>query len=477
MGQEIDHSSFTKSDFKRFYDHLEAETNLLKTMFRQRRCSQKGPVAGFEIEAWLVDKEMSPAPLNIEFLEAFDDPLASPELAKFNVELNNHPLKFTGSALSKLHRDLDEIVGRAKATAESLETHLLMIGTLPTLRQSTLNLQNMSTLNRYRALNEQILKSRGRPIHLEIDGKQHLKCDHSDVMLESAATSFQIHIQTPMEQAHQIYNASIIASAPIVAVSANSPFLFGLDLWAETRIPLFEQSIEIGGYDGAALEPLLRVSFGSGYAGKSILECFEENLEHFPVLLPTHLDSKPEEFNHLRLHNGTIWRWNRPLVGFDKNGTPHIRIEHRVIASGPSVVDMIANAAFYYGLTASLAADAVDPEPPIPFSQAKDNFYQAARQGLNASITWIDGKTSKLQSLVLKELLASAQHGLSILGIASQDSDYYLNVIRQRVESGINGCEWQRRFIRNNRTDFKTLTKAYMEGQNSGNPVHTWEIC
>ncbi len=475
MGQEIDHSDFSASDFERFYGLLESETKLLRTMLQEKRCSRKGPVAGFEIETWLVDAEMSPAPFNTEFLKAFNNPLATPELAKFNVELNNHPLKLTGSALSELHKDLDHLFGEATETAESLGSHLLMIGTLPTLRQSALNLGNMSTLNRFRALNEQILKSGRIPIHLDIEGKQHLQCDHFDVMLESAATSFQIHIQTPLEQAHGIYNASIMASAPVVAVSANSPFLFGLDLWAETRIPLFEQSIKIGGYDGEVTGPLLRVSFGSGYARESIFECFEENLEHFPVLLPTHLASNPDELNYLRLHNGTIWRWNRPLIGFDTDGTPHIRIEHRVIPSGPTIVDMMANAAFYYGLTTSLATDSVDPEPLIPFSEARANFYQACRHGMNARISWIGGRKSSTQSLVLNELLGKAENGLSILGITEEDTEFYLNIIRRRVESGLNGCEWQRGFARENNADLKTLTEVYLKNQNSGKPVHTWQ--
>lgn len=476
MGQEIDRISFSQTEFEQFHFQLESETQLLGEIIHDQRCSQKGPVAGFEIETWLVDREMAPAPLNVEFLEQFNDPLASPELARFNVELNNHPIKFTNEALTKLHHDLDDIVGRAEEAADSINSHILMIGILPTLSQSALNLQNMSTLNRYRALNEQILNSRGAPIRLDISGKQHLKRDHSDVMLESATTSFQIHIQTPVDQAHRIYNASIMASAPLVAVAANSPYLFGADLWAETRIPLFEQSIETGGYDGAAFGPLRRVSFGSGYARNSIFECFKENLEHFPVLLPACFDSKPEEFNYLRLHNGTIWRWNRPLVGFDPDGTAHFRIEHRIMPSGPTVVDMMANAAFYYGLTAWLATHAVDPEPLIPFSQAKDNFYQAARLGMNTAITWCDGEKSRIKSLVLNKLLANAENGLLQLGITKQDSDYYLNIICQRVESGLTGSEWQRQFVNNSKTDFKSLTNQYLLNQNSGNPVHTWDI-
>jgi hypothetical protein len=207
-------------------------------------------------------------------------------------------------------------------------------------------------------------------------GREHLKLDHHDVMLESATTSFQIHIQLPLDIAHHFYNASIIASASMVALCANAPFLFGKDLWDESRIPLFEQSIETGGYDGAAHGPIKRVSFGTDYARHSIIECFIENLDHFPVLLPVDSDSPNEAFEHLRLHNGTIWRWNRPLVGFDEDGTPHIRVEHRAPAAGPTTIDSMANAAFYYGVSKSLCDEIIEKGLSFPFSQAKIIFIK-----------------------------------------------------------------------------------------------------
>jgi hypothetical protein len=477
MGQEINRTDFTKGDFERFQHRLEEETLALKRRIESSRCSQQPPVAGFEIEAWLIDDAMAPAPVNERFLEGFDDPFACPELAKFNIELNNKPVRLEGQALSHLHRGLEEIWTRACRSAESIGVHLLTIGILPTLQQSALSLANMSELNRFRALNEQILRLRGEPIHLEIVGHQHLKTEHSDVMLESAATSFQIHIQAPLDRAHHYYNAAILASAPIVAVSANAPYLFGKDLWAETRIPVFEQSIEVGGFRGAAHGPLHRVSFGSGYARRSILECFEENLNHFPILLPIAQDSDREAFEHLRLHNGTIWRWNRPLIGFDDDGTPHIRIEHRVVPSGPSIVDMLANAAFFYGLTEFLSRQAADSEPKIAFAQAKDNFYQAARHGMNAPIVWLNGSKCRMKPLLLEELLPNALCGLLQLGIERGDAEEYLSVIRQRVESGQNGSEWQRRFIAVHGGDFRTMTNTYLNNQKSGRPVHEWKLC
>jgi len=477
MGQEIDKALFSKRDFNRFYDHLEDETNLLKDLIKNDHLSHNKPVAGFEIETWLVDQTMQPAPMNAQFLQSLADPLASAELAKFNVELNNHPLELHDSVFTQLYNDLERICGKAQNIAENMGLHLIMIGTLPTLTQSALNLSNMSDMNRYRALNKQILRARGKPIHLEICGLETLKLDHHDVMMESAATSFQIHLQSPLQLAHHFYNASIIASAPCVAISANAPFLFGKNLWAETRIPLFEQSIEIGGYRDASHGPLRRVSFGSGYARKSIMECFTENLEHFPVLLPMHFNSGDDDFDYLRLHNGTIWRWNRPLVGFDADCTPHVRIEHRVIPAGPTVQDMLANAAFFYGIVGYLYARFNGQEPRLPFHIAKDNFYHAARYGMEATVTWLDQEKHRIKDLMLNTLIPNAYQGLHELGIASSSAETYLGILRKRAECEQNGAQWQRSYFQEHAADFCAMTRSYLANQWSGFPVHEWPVC
>ncbi|MCK5191009.1 MAG: glutamate--cysteine ligase, partial [Methylococcales bacterium] len=241
MGQEISFSQFDKGDFDRFYQKLKKETKLLKKIIEQKACSSRSPVAGFEIEAWILNQDMQPSPTNDSFLASFNNPLAFAELAKFNIELNSTPTPLAGNVFSRMYKQLQSTWDSAYQHAETLQNRLIMIGTLPTLKQSELTLANMSDLNRYRALNEQILLSRGKPINLDIIGNEHLKLDHHDVMLESATTSFQIHIQSPLEIAHHFYNASIISSAPMVALCANSPYLFGKDLWHESRIPLFEQ--------------------------------------------------------------------------------------------------------------------------------------------------------------------------------------------------------------------------------------------
>ncbi len=476
MGQEINTAQFSQADFDAFYLQLEAETKSLAQLVSKGACSQKSPVAGFEIEAWLVDDEMNPVALNQAFLTSFNDPLATTELAQFNIELNNQPAALTQGVLSQFHYALENTWNSACLTAKSLHANLLMIGTLPTLQQSDLTLANMSPLKRYQALNDQILQLRGEPLQLTISGNQPLSVQHNDVMLEAATTSFQIHLQSPLDMAHHYYNAAVIASAPMVGISANAPYLFGKDLWCETRIPLFEQAIEVGGYDGAAHGPMRRVSFGTQYARQSIMEFFQINLDHFPILLPMQFDQPNDHFEHLRLHNGTIWRWNRPLVGFDADGTTHIRIEHRVIPAGPTIIDSIANAAFFYGLAQHLCDTAVQPQPDMAFSQAKDNFYQTARYGLESQITWLNGKKYRLQQLIESELIDMAYQGLETLKIDASDASTYLEIIKQRNNSGQTGSQWQRNYMQQTGSNFHTMTAAYHQHQLTGQPVHTWEI-
>jgi len=474
MGQEIALTQFEEGDFIAFHQKLAQETALLKQMLARKSCSSRPPVAGFEIEAWLVDQAMRPAPINRQYLATLNDPLTSAELAKFNFELNCDPEPLTGEVFGRLHAQLERTWQNASRHAESMNHRALMIGILPTLAQSDLHIGNMSDMHRYKALNEQILRARGKPIHIDINGAEHLKVDHHDVMLEAATTSFQTHIQLPPDLAHHFYNASLIASAAIVAVSANSPFLFGKELWHETRIPLFEQAVETGGFAGAARGPLHRVGFGSGYLRHSVIECFEENLAHFPVLLPVTQDTGAEQFAHLRLHNGTIWRWNRPLVGFDPDGTPHIRIEHRTPASGPTPLDAIANAAFYFGLTHNICEQVISHGLPLTFPEAKDNFYQAARHGLDSTIVWFDGSRHRIDHLLRTALLPRAAEGLKAFGVNPTDIDAYLGVIRQRIANKQNGSDWQRRFANEHERNFTEMTRTYLKSQNSGNAVSEW---
>ncbi len=477
MGQEISEGRFRKQDFARFAHRLVEETALLQHHFDEQRLSRRHGVGGFELEAWLVDRAGLPAPINERYLALLgDSALYSPELSQFNVEINSTPLSLTGNALSRMHAELDDNWNHCRQVAQQLDARLAMIGILPTVSPNMLTLEHMSHMTRYRALNEQVLRLRqGRPLELDIVGEQHLQALHGDVMLEAATTSFQIHLQVAQENAVRYYNAMQILSAPMVAISANSPLLFGKRLWQETRIPLFEQAVAIGGIAGASAGPLRRVSFGSGYARHSLMEVFHENAEHFPVLLPVELEEAAERFSHLRLHNGTIWRWNRPLVGFDEDGTAHLRIEHRVLPAGPSVPDTIANAALFFGLSSFLASLEEAPERQLDFAQVRDNFYAAARYGLNAGITWMDGRHGRISELLV-QLLPQAMEGLLQLGCDRAKSEYYLSIIEQRLLSGQTGAAWQLKWMDKHGEDAASLVAAYLERQDSGLPVHRWAL-
>jgi hypothetical protein len=259
-------------------------------------------------------------------------------------------------------------------------------------------------------------------------------------------------------------------------VSANSPFLFGKNLWAETRIPVFEQAVAVGGYDGAVFGPIRRVTLGSGYVRESLFELFEENLQHYPVLLPVDYGEAGPELHHLRLHNGTIWRWNRPLIGFDAKGRPHLRLEHRVMPAGPSLIDTLANAAFYYGTVTALAAREQAPESDLDFVTARDNFYEAARLGLRAHMVWLDGGHQPVLKILADELLPLAEQGLQQLGVAQDEIEYYLGVVAARIDSGQNGTHWQRAWVERHGRNMQRLTTAYVKHQESGLPVHEWTV-
>lgn len=477
MGRDIERTDFTDEDFAEFKRRLAAETDELERWFAEGVLDEKNRIGGFELEAWLTDAEGSPAPLNEELLRHLDDPLLTHELARFNLELNTEARPLEGDALGRMERDLEATWHRCREGAAALDANLLMIGILPTVKQAELNSDVMTPIARYAALNEQILRQReGRALSIDICGNERLQTEHPDVMLESAATSFQIHLQVPASRAADYYNASLLVSAPMVAISANSPYLFGHDLWTETRIPLFEQSVEAGGYRGASQGPPRRVGFGTGFARESLIECFRENLAHFPPILPMHFDDDAGPMAHLQLHNGTIWRWNRPLVGVD-DGRPHVRIEHRVVPGGPSVVDEIANAAFYYGLVHYYAdRHGSPPDHVLPFAQVRDNFYACARYGLDARVHWGREQAQPVTRLLRDHLAGCARAGLRELGLDHAEIDHYLEIVMERTRDGYTGAGWQRAWVQRNGRDMQALTAAYAARQAGGEPVHSWRV-
>lgn len=466
MGEDIKTTGFTVADKARFAARLAQETEVARSLYDGGKFSSDGHMLGFEIETWIVDHNYAPSSINQQLLETLDHPLVVPELSRFNLELNCAPFRLEGDALTRAHTSLTELWAKCNDVAHQLDANLVLIGTLPTIRDADLTLANMSPLNRYYALNQEVLRLRGgKPVHVNIVGRDELASVHRDVMLEAATTSFQIHLKAPADLAHRYYNASIAASGPILAACGNAPFLFGKALWEETRIPLFEQAVNMPGP--------ARVCMGSGYAADSLIEIFEENLRDYETLLPMAYEDPPEAMRHLRLHNGVIWRWNRPLIGFDESGAPHLRIEHRILPAGPTFIDMMANAALYLGLARALAMAGDDGAGGLAFADAKRNFYAAARFGLDAKLFWPGAGEIAADRLLLERLIPDARAGLRDLGVSEAD---FLDMIEARVQTGQTGAVWQRKALEARGGDLYGLMAAYCERQRSGAPVHQWDI-
>jgi gamma-glutamylcysteine synthetase len=474
MGDEIERRYFDAEDFSGFRARLDEETVLLRDLFSRREFSERGDVAGFELEAWLVNDAGDPVPENLRLLETLNNPLVVPELAAFNIEFNGSPSALTGKVFSRLNDELDATWQASRAAAEANGCHLVTIGILPTVREEMLSSQFMSRMVRYHTLNDRVMALRdGRPLDVNIEGDPDLVTRHPDVMLEAATTSFQIHLQCKPQRAVRDFNASLAVSAPIVAASANSPFLFGHALWDETRIPLFEQAVNVGSRYPS------RVNFGRGYVEESLVEIFEENQQDHLILIPAIKEDPPSKFSHVRFHNGTLWRWNRPLIGFDFDGQVHLRIEHRVVPAGPTIKDCIANAAFYFGLVRGLGLESSAIETALPFEVARDNFYTAARYGLNARVRWIRGSRLEelgVRKLIVDELIPLARRGLESVDIPGFEISEYLDIVAARVDSGQNGAAWQRRWVHLNGADLHALVQEYRIRQDQGDPVHNWSL-
>ncbi len=477
MGQEISRTHFSEADFQQFAGKLAEETASLQSFARAGGFADARYVAGFELEAWLLDHAGHPNPVNEAYLRALNDPLVVPELSRFNVELNAPPAEMGAGVLAAMEESLLTTWDNCQQVAHGMDTVLAMIGILPTIRNEDLCLANMSVMKRYDVLNAQVLQQRGgAPIRIDIEGVDQLHLSRPDVMLEAATTSFQLHLQVPFEQAGRTYNAALISCAPLLAAAVNSPLLFGRRLWQETRVPLFEQAVELGGYQGLAETSVRRVSFGRGYVAHSLLELFEENLEHYPVLLPMPQTEPPARYPHLRLHNGAIWRWVRPLIGFDANGLAHVRLEQRVLPSGPSVLDMVANAALFFGLVHALARQPQAAAAGLPFADARANFYAAARHGLQAELTWLDGRRHSARELVLQIVLPLARQGLRDFGLPDAEIEHYLGVVETRVRSGQTGAAWQLQRLAQVGGDVHRMMDDYLDNQRSGSPVHEWAL-
>ncbi|MEM9837647.1 MAG: hypothetical protein AAF830_00685 [Pseudomonadota bacterium] len=476
MGTEIASTHFADEDYQTFRERLRKETATLKSWFDNRAFDYSDELTvGLELEAWLVDENALPAPVNDAFLKAAGHDDIVEELAAFNIEINAPPMLMGETVFSDTEAALADVWSVCGRTGDTIGIRCAMMGILPTVRDEMLQLTWMSDANRYEALNRELMhRRRQEPIHIAIAGQDELnyRCDH--IMLEAGCTSLQAHLKINQEDSVRFYNAGVLAAAPLVAATANSPFLYGKSLWCETRIPAFEQATAVDGFRDKSGCNVRRVTLGTGYLRHSFLELFTENLS-FPVLLPA-LHEDTDRLPHLKLQNGTVWRWVRPILGFDGQGTPHLRIEHRVMPAGPTLTDTIANLALCHGLMLALARSDHPPEEETPFEDAQANFYACAKDGLDARVRWC-GRDMNVQSLLVEKLIPKARAALIDEGVSEADVRRYIDqIMMPRVRSGRTGAAWQRSYMECNTPNFQAFTERYLMLQETNAPVHTWEV-
>ncbi len=443
---------------------------------------------GAEQELFLIDRASRPHPINTQVLEDIDDPHFTHELARFNLEFNLDPIMFRDRCLNELEHELKLCVKKAREAAERHEGEILMTGSLTTIKKSDLGLDNLTPLPRYHMLNDALTRVRGAKHELNIKGADELYVKHDSVMMESCNTSFQIHFQVSQEDFARLYNIAQLVTAPVLGAAANSPFLFGKQLLHETRIAVFQQSIDNRKAEDFVNERKPRVQFGSDWVEKSVMEIFQEDIARFRVLFAVDDIENPFEalelgripkLDALQLFNGTIYRWNRPCYGIT-DGKPHLRIENRVLPSGPTVIDEVANAAFWLGMMAGISMKYDDITKLIPFKEVETNFLSTARRGLLSQIKWLDGNSHPVQELILDELLPLAQKGLEHHNIAAEDIERYLGIIRERTSKGQNGAIWQLDSyhhlddIWSRNEKMTAIADATLKHQKTGKPVHTW---
>ncbi len=446
---------------------------------------------GAEQEMFLVDQSSRPALTAMQILETIDDPRFTHELGLFNLEANLSPLELGGDCLRQLEREADEVLGIAREKAGKVGSRIALVGILPTLTREHMSLESMVPTARYFALNEALLRLRGSNFNFAIKGIDQLSINHDNLMLEACNTSFQVHFQVGADEFAHLYNIAQAVTGPLLASCVNSPILLGKRLWHETRIAVFEHSIDARSEAHAARGHKPRVHFGDHWIDNSVIEIFKEDIARFRVVLTTEFEEDPigmvarGEVPRLRalcLHNGTVYRWNRACYGISDNGKPHLRIENRVIPSGPTVLDEVANAAFFFGMMSRLSNTVDDIREHLSFSDVKSNFLAAAREGLRAQQVWFDNHQVTAQELIIDELLPMAREGLLEAGIDEQDIDRYLGVIRARVDNRRTGARWQLESLENMREEgneherLRALVSSMVEQSESGKPVSEWEL-
>lgn len=490
MGEHSVEQQVDERKSQAFMQALLEDLRALAFMLENGRVESGVRRIGAEQEMFLIDRDFRPAPLSMEVLKQANDARLTTEIARFNLEANLTPLALSGSCFSQMEQELLELITLARKSAEGVGADILLSGILPTLQKSDLTLENLTPVPRYRELDRGVIRLRGGPFSIHIKGLDELQITHDNIMMESCNTSFQVHFQTSPAEFVSHYNLAQAITAPALAAAVNSPLLFGHRLWQETRVALFQHSTDARSRPQLARSQPTRVSFGESWLEHSVIALFHDQISRFRPIIITQPDEDPFQvlarggtplLSALRMHNGTVWRWNRACYGV-ADGVAHLRIENRALPSGPTVLDEIANSAFFAGLMLSLPQEYGDIAKRMTFDDAKANFFAAARHGLNAQFNWIDGKSYSASSLILDHLLSFARQGLVSAGVDTTDIDKYLGVIDERVQSGRTGALWMLKSLSATGgagpkdMGYRTLTSTMLQRQKEGKPVHKWPI-
>lgn len=493
MGDAVSTDTYTPQQRTKYRRQLMNDLEVFDRHLQKADFESRGSI-GLELELNLVDENMQPARKGPEVLAQLGDEYQS-EIGMYNVELNHPPLNIAGDGLRQLHEGIAGRIAEVQRAAGQVGTRVAMIGTLPTVTTEFLSDPGwMTPENRYRGLNNAIMQSRGELVHIDLSNQEEYRHEFSDISPESTCTSMQLHLQIPPNRFASAWNAAQAMAAVQVALSANSPLFLGRKLWHESRVPVFQQAIDTRTPELVAQGVRPRVWFGERWI-TSVFDLFEENVRYFSPLLPESrensgkpiIEGQSPTLHHLNLHNGTVWRWNRPIYAPGRQRA-HIRVENRILPAGPTVTDIVADAAFYYGLVKHLAEETRPVWSRLPFETAEQNFFYGARAGMFARLEWPTLGRIDVASLIENHLIDQARSGLRALNVDEDLISHYLGIIRDRVRTRQNGAMWQLRTVKaltpsgtkpdspERRAALAEMLRRYLANQATGEPVHTWKI-
>ncbi len=490
MGEDVAQRVFTRDDRQRYRDKVRRCLDVFERMLRESRFDFARPMTGLEVELSLVDAHGDPALRNAEVLDRIDDPAFVSELGRFNLEINVPPRSLRGDGIVQYESAIRAQLNAANDRALEAGASMVMIGILPTLTEAHLTHEAISANPRYGLLDEQMLLARGEDLHIDIRGVENLETWSDSIAPEAACTSVQFHVQVAPDDFAANWNAAQCLAGLQVALGANSPYFMGRQLWHETRIALFSQATDTRPAELKSQGVRPRVWFGEQWI-TNVFDLFEENLRYFPALLPVLDDEDPKavldsggtpSLQELRLHNGTVWRWNRPIYDV-VDDVPHLRIENRVIPAGPTVIDIMANGAFYYGALRALATADRPIWSRMSFATAEENLTSASVGGIEANIYWPGVGDAPVTEIVLRHLLPLAHEGLRDWGVDDAARERLLGVIEARCMTGRNGATWQIEQVTTleqrgmARMDaLRAMVQNYQEHMHENIPVHSWPL-